>query len=161
MNLLSSRTALSRTVLLVLLAGACAAASAQQTPKPETLIKWRQSAFQVLAWNSGRIKASLDAGYNREEVAKSAAIIASLANGSLGELFPAGTETGKGWHDTTVKPALFTDGKRTAELAGNFAKEATALQAAASTGEVDAVRAQYARLGQTCKACHDAFRNTN
>ena len=42
--------------LAFLIAAACAGtALAQQAPKPENLIKWRQSAFQVVAWNSGRI----------------------------------------------------------------------------------------------------------
>ena len=45
----------------IALAGA-GTALAQQAPKPENLIKWRQSAFQVVAWNSGRIKSSLDSG---------------------------------------------------------------------------------------------------
>src|SRR3954470_960319 len=82
---------------------------AQQAPKPEALIKWRQSAFQVVAWNSGRIKASLDGGYSKDQVLRSATVIAAIANSGLGGLFAAGTESGKGWHDTTAKPELFTN----------------------------------------------------
>jgi cytochrome c556 len=140
---------------------ACSTVCAQQAPRPEQLIKWRQSAYQVIAWNSSRIKASLDGSYNKDEVVKAANVIAVLANSGLGSLFAAGTGTGKGWHDTTVKATLFTDGPRVAELAGNFSKEATELAAVAQSGDAAAVKSQYGKLTRTCKACHDDYRNAN
>src|SRR5690242_9465663 len=91
---------------------ATAPALAQQGPKPENLIKWRQSAFQVVAWNTGRIKTSLDGTYNKEEVQRAANSIAAIANGGLAALFAPGAEQGKGWHDTTAKPELFKDPKK-------------------------------------------------
>lgn len=155
------------TPALTLLAGALAlatagAAFAQQAPRPEALIKWRQSAFQVVAWNSGRIKASLDGAYNKEQVLRSANVIAAIANSGLGSLFPAGTESGKGWHDTTVKPDAFANTARFAELGGAFARESNDLVRVAS-GNADeaAVKEQFGRLQKTCKSCHDDFRNAN
>ena len=104
---------------------ACAGtALAQQAPKPENLIKWRQSAFQVVAWNSGRIKASLDGGLQQGAGAQ----VRRRDRGDrrtpgLGSLFPAGTETGKGWHDTTVKPELFANTRQVrASCGGDFAQ---------------------------------------
>ena len=144
---------------------ACALAGsalAQQAPKPETLIKQRQSSFQVIAWNSGRIKADLDGTYNKDQVLKSANVIAAIANSGLGSLFAPGTETGKGWHDTTAKPELFTNGPHFAELGGAFAKESTELVRVVSTGaDAAAVKDQFAKLQHTCKSCHDDFRNAN
>jgi cytochrome c556 len=131
---------------------------AQQAPKPEQLIKWRQSAYQVIGWNSGRIKASLDGSYNKEEVVKAANTIAALANSGLGSLFVPGTETGKGWRDTTVKPALFADGSKVREYAAAFSTEANELARLAAAGDAAAVRAQYGKLTRTCKACHDDYR---
>ena len=93
------------------IAAASLSALAQQPPKPEQLIKWRQSAFQVVAWNSARIKASVDGNYNKDEVIKAANTIAAIANTGLVALFPSGTEQGKGWHDTSAKPELFQDGE--------------------------------------------------
>jgi len=144
---------------------ACAvagAASAQQAPKPEALIKWRQSAFQVVAWNSGRIKSSLDSGYNKDQVLRSASVIAAIANSGLSSLFAAGTDSGKGWHDTTVKADAFTNTARFAELGGEFAKESTELVRVVSTGaDAAAVKEQFGKLQKTCKSCHDDFRNAN
>ena len=137
-------------------------AVAQQAPKPEALIKWRQSAFQVVAWNSGRIKSSLDGGYNKDQVLRSANVIAAIANSGLSSLFAAGTESGKGWHDTTIKPEAFTSTARFAELGGEFAKESNELVRVVSGGaDAAAVKEQFGKLQKTCKSCHDDFRNAN
>jgi len=146
-------------LIAALLAGTCVAAFAQQAPKPETLIKWRQSAYQVLAWNNARIKANLDGQFNKDEVIRAANSTAALANSGLGALFAPGTETGKGWHETSAKPELFKDGKRVGELAGNFAREANELAKVAATGDAGAVKAQFGKLGQACKSCHDDFKS--
>ena len=42
-------------VVAVTLLAAAGASLAQQAPKPDPLINWRPSAFQVAAWNAGRI----------------------------------------------------------------------------------------------------------
>lgn len=143
---------------LTVLAASMATWAQQASPKPEQLIKWRQSAYQVIGWNSGRIKASLDGTYNKEEVVKAANTIAALANSGLGSLFVPGTETGKGWRDTTVKPALFADGSKVGEYAAAFSTEANELARLAAAGDAAAVRAQYGKLTRTCKACHDDYR---
>ncbi len=160
-----SLKSIPKSLRLAALASAIAAATAavaQQAPKPENLIKWRQSAFQVVAWNSGRIKSSLDSGYNREQVLKAATAIAAIANSGLGSLFAAGTETGKGWHDTTVKPELFANTAKFAELGGEFGKESNELVRVVSSGaDAGAVKDQFGKLQKTCKSCHDDFRNAN
>lgn len=140
------------------LAAAAGTAVAQQAPKPEALIKSRQSAFQLVAFNSSRIKANLDGTYNKDDVLKAANTIAAIANSGLGALFAPGTETGKGWHETSSKPELFKDLKKFAELGGNFSKEANELSKVAAGGDVTAVKEQYAKLSRTCKACHDDFK---
>ena len=132
-------------------------AQAQQAPKPEQLIKWRQSAYQVIAWNTGRVKANVDGTYNKEDVIKAANAIAALANSGVGALYAPGTETGKGWKETAVKPELFTD-KKAGEVAAAFNKEANELARLAALGDVAQVKAQLGKLQGTCKACHDDFR---
>lgn len=145
------------TVAVAVLA-ASTVALAQQAPKLENLIKWRQSAFQVVAWNTGRIKASVEGQYNKEEVIKAANTIAAIAKSGLGSLFAPGTEQGKGWHDTTTKAEAFKDTQHFAELGANFSKEASELATLAEAGDAAAVKAQFVKLGKTCKACHDDFR---
>ena len=139
--------------------GLSLAVHAQQAPKPEQVIKWRQSAFQVIAWNSGRIKANVDGTYNKEEVVKAANTIAAIANGGLGSLFVAGTETGKGWHDTNTKPALFAADSKVGEYAAAFAKESTELAHLAANSDQAHVKEQFGKLGRSCKACHDDYKS--
>lgn len=145
-------------VAVLALAVSAGALAQQAQPKPETLIKWRQSAYQVLAWNNARIKANVEGQYNKDEVIKAANSTAAIANSGLGGLFAPGTEQGKGWHDTTAKPELFKDGKRVGELAGNFVREANELAKIAAGGDAAAVKVQFGKLGQTCKSCHDDFK---
>jgi len=153
-----------KLALLPLLAlgalGASLGVSAQQAagPKPEQLIKWRQSVYQVVAWNNGRIKANVDGQYNKDEVQRAANAIAAIANSGLGGLFAAGTEQGKGWHDTSAKPEVFKDSKHFAELTASFSKEATELASIAGSGDQAAVKAQFGKLQKTCKSCHDDFK---
>ena len=144
--------------LVALALTVAASAFAQQAPKPENIIKWRQSVYQVLAWNSGRIKANVDGQFNREEVVRAANSTAAIANSGLGALYAPGTEQGKGWHDTAAKPEIFKDGKKVGDLAANFIHEANELAKVAANGDQAAVKAQFGKLGQTCKACHDDYK---
>lgn len=140
---------------------AAASASAQQAPKPEQLIKWRQSVYQTIAWNAGRIKSNVDGTYNKDEVARAATLIAATANAGLGALFPAGTESGKGWRETTVKPNFFTDTPGVQAASAAFTKEANELARLAQAGDAAAVKAQLSNLQKSCKACHDNYRTSN
>ncbi|MGN6529052.1 MAG: c-type cytochrome [Burkholderiaceae bacterium] len=149
-----------RSIAFALALLSAGAASAQQA-RPEQLIKWRQSAFQVVAWNASRIKANLDAGYDRQQVVKSATAIAAIANAGLGALFAPGTESGKGWHDTAAKPELFAAGSHVGELNAAFAREAGELVRIASSSDEAAVKEQFGKLQRTCKSCHDDYRVAN
>lgn len=148
---------LATPVLLASILAVTTGALAQQAPKPEQLIKWRQSAYQVLAWNTGRIKTSVEGSYNKDEVVKAANLIAALANSGLGALYAPGSETGKGWKETTVKPELWTNPKAN-EVASAFTKEANELARVAALGDVATIKAQLGKLQGTCKSCHDDFR---
>lgn len=114
--------------------------------------------YQVLAWNNGRIKNNVEGTYNKDEVIRAANAIAAIANSGLGALYPAGTETGKGWRETTVKPELFTETAKAGEAAKKFITESNELAKLAATGDAAAVKVQFGKLGQTCKGCHDDFR---
>ena len=146
---------------LALAATATDAAFAQQAPKPEQLIKWRQSTYQAIAWNVARIKGNLDGAYQKDDVARAANAIAALANAGLPTLFPPGTESGKGWHDTTAKATLFTDEAGVASAQAAFVKEASELARVAQAGDAALVKTQFGTLQRSCKACHDNYRNSN
>jgi cytochrome c556 len=124
------------------------------------LIKWRQSAFQVIAWNSGRIKAALASG-DAQEVRTAAGALAGVANSGLTALFPATTAHGKGWRETTARAEIFSDPEKFRALTQEFARETTELARLAAATDQAAIAAQFAKVAKTCKSCHDKFRQTD
>lgn len=132
---------------------------AEQAPKPEKLIQWRQSAYRLVEWNVARIKSSIQGTYNKSEVVAAANTIASVANSGLPSLFTTGTEKGKGWHETAARPEAFKDRAKFIELSNSFSKEASELaKIAASSNDAAAIKEQFGKLTRTCKACHDDFK---
>ena len=132
-----------------------------QAPRPETLIKWRQSAYQVIAWNSGRIKSALAGKYDPHEVRSAATALAAVANSGLPGLFAPGTAEGKGWRPTTAKAEVFGDAAKFRALSDEFAREANELARIAAGSEQQAVQQQFLKVAQACKSCHDRFRQTD
>ncbi len=136
-------------------------ASAQGAPRPEALIKWRQSAYQVIAWNSGRIKAALAGHYAPLEVQNAANALAAVANSGLADLFAAGTAHGKGWRETTARDEVFSDAGKFRALTEEFAREANTLARVAAAGDRGTVNEQFLKVAQACKSCHNQFRQTD
>jgi cytochrome c556 len=134
------------------------AASAQVIGKSEDQIRWRQSAYQTMAWSMGRIKANVEGSFNKDQVVQAANVIQAIANSGMGALYPTGTDHGKGWHDTHVKPEFFKEGDKVKELAMAYNKEANEMAKVAAGGDAAAIKAQFGKLGESCKACHDKFR---
>ena len=57
-----------------------------------------------------------------------------------------------------LKNEFFKEPDEVRKLAMAFVKEANELQKVAATGDVAAIKAQFGKTGETCKACHDKFR---
>jgi cytochrome c556 len=72
--------------------------------------------------------------------------------------FPAGSGPQAGVK-TAAKPEIWTQPARFRQLQDAFASQAAAFQRAAGGSDVNAIRAAARSLGQSCKACHDQFRN--
>lgn len=152
---------MNKLLMALLAASVATAASAQQAPlKPGEQIEYRQAAYAFAAWNMKKLKAQLEAPqFNKEEAAKAAQAIATVANSGLGALFGPGTEKAVGKGHTHVKGELFQQPEKVKELAINFNKEANELAKVAATGDVAALKVQFGKTGETCKACHDKFRH--
>ena len=144
-----------------LLAGLALAAIAGTTlaqMKVEDAITFRQSGYKFMAWNMGKIKANVEGQYNKDQVAAAANVIAAIANSGLGALYVPGSDKGKGWKDTRVKKELFTDKEGVGKVATAFNQAANEMAKVAATGDQAAVKAQFGKLGETCKGCHDKYR---
>ena len=84
-----------------------------------------------------------------------AATIAGLSVRANG-WFPKGTgpELGK----TGAKPEIWQKPQDFAAKLRGFQAAAQAFNAAARSGDMNAIKARYADLGGSCKACHDPYR---
>ena len=151
---------MKKIVVALVLAGLVSASFAQQSLKPEEMIKIRKSGYSFMSWNMGKIKANLDGNFNKEQVIAAANVVAATANSGMGALFAPGTEKDVGDQKTRVKPEFFDPANKNklSEVAMNFNKEANELAKVAATGDVAAIKAQFGKTGGTCKGCHDAFR---
>lgn len=147
-----------KSKLLLALLTLTLAGTATAQVKPEDAIKFRQSGYTFMAWNMGRIKANVEGTYNKDEVIKSANAIQAIANSGMGTLYLPGTDKGKGWEDTRVKPELFTNKEGVGKVAGAFVKEANEMVKVAATGDAAAAKEQFGKLNASCKGCHDDYK---
>ncbi len=137
------------------------AAGASAQMKPEDQIKARKAGYAFMSWNMGKIKAQVidnPGSFNKDQVAAAANSIAATANSGMGALYGPGTDKDVGNQKTRVKPEFFKEPDEVRKVAMAFAKEANELQKVAATGDIAAIKAQFGKTGETCKACHDKFR---
>jgi cytochrome c556 len=132
-----------------------AAATAQAQTKPEDHIKQRQSAYAVLGYNFSNLAAMAQEKkpYNKDEAAKSAEIVAVLADYPKGH-FGEGTEKGR---DTRAKPEIW---KNRGDFDAKMDKMITATRALpqAARADLPALKKAVSDAGAACKACHDDYR---
>ena len=149
-----------KIVIAAVLAALAGSALAQQSLKPEEMIKLRKAGYGFMSWNMGKIKANLDGSFNKEQTAAAANAVAAIANSGMGALFGPGTDKDVGDQKTRAKPELFMpqNQDKLRELAMNLGREANELARVAAAGDAAAIRTQFGKTGATCKACHDEFR---
>ena len=150
---------MKNVVVALVLTSFAGAVLAQQALKPEEMIKTRKAGYGFMAWNMGKIKANLEGTYNKEQVIAAANVVAATANSGMGALFGPGTDKDVGGQKTRVKPEFFKEQDKVKELAMAYIKEASELQKVAAGGDAAAVKVQFGKTGESCKACHEKYRN--
>ena len=135
----------------VLTIGASLAFAQFQTP--EKAIDYRQSVFTVMGTHFGRIGAVAkgEAPYNKDEVAKNAAIVAMMSTLPW-QAFGPGTEGGK------AKPEVWSDNSKFKAAADKMQLAVADLNKAAQSGDQESIKKAFGAAGATCKGCHDDFK---
>ena len=147
---------MSRFLMVAVLGLATALPAAAQFQKPEDAIKYRQSAFTLLAAHFGRV-AGMAQGkipFDAKAAADNAALATTLAALPVAG-FGAGTDKGRPQRalpEVWSKPAEFKAAYD--DMVGAMAK----LDTAAKTGSLDNIKGAVGDVGKTCKNCHDNFR---
>ena len=144
---------------LVLLSTAATLASlpaAAQFQKPEDAIKYRQSAFTVMANHFSRVAAMAQGRvpFDAKVAAENADIVLTMSKLPF-QGFGEGTDKGL---PQRAKPEVWKEQAKFKAAAEKMQGEVAKLDAAAKTGNLDAIKAAVGAVGGSCKACHDDFR---
>jgi len=129
--------------------------SAAQFAKPEDAIRYRKAAFTVMATHFGRVAAMANGRIPFD--AKAAADNAELAT-IVSKLPYAGFVAGSDKGETKAEPKIWTETDKFNAAAAKMQEEMAKLNAAAKTGNMDAIKAAVGATGGSCKACHDNYR---
>ncbi|HYD79636.1 MAG TPA: cytochrome c [Paucimonas sp.] len=140
---------------LAVLTAAPLAAHAQFA-KVEDAVKYRKSAFAVMGAHFGRIGAVVkgERPYDKTAVESDAAVVEFMSRLPW-HAFPAGSGTA----DSKAKPEIWKEQDKFKAGAEKMQGEVGKLSAAAKTGDLAAIKAAFGNTAQSCKACHDNYRN--
>lgn len=140
--------------LTAALAGVSASAETLKFGKTEDALKYRQNSLFVISQHFGSLGAMANgrAEFNAEVAQQNGVVLQTLA-ALPWQAFGEGAEGGK------AKPEIWKEKTKFDGYAQDFVTEAGKLAAAAKTGDVAQLKAAFGPAAQTCKACHDTFRN--
>jgi cytochrome c556 len=156
-SILESKMKLSSVIGVAAMAAAgvmMAVPAAAQFAKPEDAIKYRQSAFTVMAAHFGRIGAVVkgEAPYG-PSVAADAKIVETMSHLPF-PAFVDGTDSG----DTGARPEIWKNRAKFDAAAENMQKAVAELAKVAASGDEGALKGAFGAAGKACKDCHDDFR---
>lgn len=135
--------------------GLAAPASAQSFQKPEDAIKYRRSAFTLMAAHYGALgaMASGRAPFDAAAAARHADVLAVVHQLPF-NAFVAGSDKG----DTRARPEVWSESAKFKQAQERMNTELGRIVAAAKTGNLDQLKAAWGPNAGSCKACHDSFR---
>ena len=130
------------------------APASAQFAKAEDAIKYRQSALFVMGQHFGRLGAMANgkAPFDAKAAQDSADIVLYMSKLPWAGFGP-GTEGGK------AKPEVWKEQPKFQDLTQKMQAEVVKLEAAAKTGNLDNLKAAFGPAANSCKSCHDSYRN--
>jgi cytochrome c556 len=139
--------------------GAAAVVAARPLTKARALavMHERHEGMEDVGKNNKVLRRELTAPAPNLAAVRAAAAAIARRSSEAARWFPAGTGPNVG--KTGAKPEIWQKPQDFAAKMRNFQAAAHAFDAAAKSGDVNAVKARYATLGGTCKACHDSYRS--
>jgi len=124
-----------------------------QFQNADKAVEYRESVMTVMGTHFGRIGAVVkgDVPYNKDEVAKNAAIV-SMMSTLPWQAFGPGMEGGK------AKSEVWSDNAKFKAAAEKLQLATANLNTAAQSGDLDSIKKAFGAAGQACKGCHDDFK---
>jgi cytochrome c556 len=129
--------------------------AAAQYRNAEAAIKYRQSAMYLQNNHMGRLFAMINGQmpFDAKVAAENIEIVAMLNSRAQFAAFIDGSDKG----NTRAKPEIWTEKDKFAAAIAKSQEDVGKLAAAGKTGNLDQIKAAAGAVGQSCKACHDAY----
>ena len=149
-------------IALIIAVGSVACASAVLAAKPLTkaqalsIMHERHEGMEDVGKQNKVLRRELTAASPNLGAVRGATATIARHSAEATHWFPAGTGPDLG--KTGAKPEIWQKPQDFAGKLHNFQVAARALDAAAKAGDFTAIKARYADIGGTCKACHDSYR---
>lgn len=136
---------------------AMAAPASAQFAKPEDAVKYRQSALSVMGTHFGRLGAMANGKvpFDAKVAADNAQLVAVMARLPWAGFGPGTDKDPR----SKAMSEVWTEQAKFKAAGEKLVVEADKLAAATKTGNLDALKTSFASTADSCKACHDAFRN--
>ena len=133
-------------------------AASAADPKPQDVVDYRKSVYTIIGWNFKPIGAMLkgEVPFDAAAVARHAQYVEMMSKAA-----PEGFSKGSGpdaVKDTEAKPNIWAEPGKFETAMTNFQQEAAKLTESAKGGNEGAIKAQFGKTAETCKACHKEFR---
>jgi cytochrome c556 len=141
---------LTTTVSAALLVTAGAAAAAT----PQDAIKYRQAVMNTMSGHVAAISLIFSGKVEHQEYLPAHAEALAAGGEQLGKLFPAGSGAG----DTDALPAIWSDAAAFQKAVEAGRTATAALRDAVKSGDKAAIGRSLKPVFDSCKGCHDKFR---
>lgn len=127
-----------------------------QFQKPEDAVKYRQGSFTVMAAHFGRIGAMVQGKvpFDAKLAQDNAALVETMSKLPWAG-FGADTES----VTSKAKPEIWKEKAKFDQGSDKLMAAAAALNTAAKSGNLDAIKKAFGDTAATCKACHDDYRS--
>ncbi|MEO5735511.1 MAG: cytochrome c [Rubrivivax sp.] len=131
--------------------------AAAQFRNAEDAVEYRQSAFTVMGAHFGRIGAMVQgkAPYDAAAAAQNAEVVAFVSKLPYAGFVEGTSDTKKG----SAKASIWTERAKFDAAAKKMQDEAAKLAVAAKSGGMDTLKPAFLAVAESCKACHDDYRN--
>ena len=128
---------------------------AAQYRNADAAIKYRQSAMSLQGNHMARIFAMINGQvpFDAKVAAENIEIVALLNSRVQFAAFIDGSDKG----NTRAKPEIWTEKDKFAARVAKSQEDVLKLAAAGKTGNLDQIKAAAGAVGESCKACHDAY----
>ena len=147
--------------IVTALAAAISTTALVQAADPQDAIEYRQSAFSIMAWHFGPMGAMAQGkiDYDPEEFARRAEAVNAIA-GMPWEGFVEGSYMGDNHGvDTDAMDKIADNQNDIQQRVETFMEETATLAEVAQEGDFESSRRAFATVANSCKGCHDNYRD--